>query len=115
MIYSAITQGPQNHPLPCEVFTLKRSLTLGLATSIDALASGVAIAFLQLNIFGLSSLSLNLLIIFGVIALVTIVASLIGLKLGTKSKAGLGAKAEILGGAILIAIGLKVLFEHLIA
>lgn len=117
MIYSAIAQGSagkgEEQPLPCDIFTLKRGFTLGLATSVDALASGVAIAFLPLNVFGIGSVAVNLLIIFVVIALTTVVASLSGLKLGTKSNSSLGAKAEILGGIILIALGAKVLIEHL--
>lgn len=115
MIYSALSTGKQQEQqlLPCDIFTLRRGLTLGLATSVDALASGVAIAFLPLNVFGIGSVAANLLIIFVVIAVVTLIASLAGLRIGTKSKAGLGAKAEILGGVILIALGLKVLVEHL--
>lgn len=116
MIYAALSQGAdqdRGQPMPCSIFTFRRSFTLGLATSVDALASGVVIAFLPLGIFGLTSVWANLLIVFLVIALVTVVASLAGLKIGTKSNSSLGAKAEILGGGILIALGIKVLVEHM--
>ena len=81
------------------VFTL---LILSVATSIDALAVGLTFAFLKTSIVIASST-------IGVVAfIVTTVAFLIGRKVS-----GLvGKRAEIIGGAILIGIGIKILLEH---
>lgn len=97
---------------PCDAFAVKRSMLIGLATSIDALASGVAIAMIPMRLIDGASMWLSLAIIFTVIAAVTVVASLAGLVIGSKSGRHLGSKAELIGGLILIAIGFRVLIEH---
>lgn len=93
-------------------FRWKNSLVLGIATSIDALAAGVALAFTQILIVEGSQLT-NLWIAAGLIALVTFLAALGGLWLGRRSRGQLGSWSEVLGGVILIGIGTKVLIEHL--
>lgn len=75
----------------------------GIGTSIDALAIGVSFAILDIEIFK------PVIIIF----IVTFIASFIGIKIGKYYGKILGSKMEILGGIILIAIGFKILFEHL--
>ncbi len=77
-------------------------LTLGIATSIDAMAVGVTFAFLQTDIYMAS----------GVIALVTFGLCLVAVAVGKKLGSILETKAEILGGVILIALGCKILAEH---
>ena len=84
-------------------FDLKGLVVMAFATSIDALIIGVTQAFLDVNIW--ESIS--------VIGVVTFILSFFGVFLGTKIGAKLGGKAEILGGVILVAIGLKILLEHL--
>ncbi len=78
-------------------------LPLALATSIDALALGVSFAFLRVNIVPA--------ILF--IGTITLVLSMLGVKIGNifgiKSK----SKAELAGGIILVLMGLKILFEHM--
>lgn len=82
---------------------LKEFFLLAVATSIDALAVGITFAFLQVKLA--SSVT-----IIGCITLCfTIAGVLIGNVFGTKFK----DKATILGGVILIAIGVKILLEHL--
>ncbi|PHM17251.1 MAG: hypothetical protein CJD30_07600 [Sulfuricurvum sp. PD_MW2] len=81
----------------------KTLITMGIATSIDAMAIGVTFAFLQSDI--LSASALIALVTFGL----CIIAVFIGKKLGSL----LESKAEILGGLILIGIGTKILLEHL--
>lgn len=77
---------------------------LSIATSIDALAVGLSFAFLEVDIAVASAT-------IGVTALViTIIAQLIGNRVG----ALVGKRAEIIGGLILIAIGIKILLEHLL-
>ncbi len=82
-------------------------LTLSVATSIDALAVGVTFScvgyteFIQL---------LMPLILIGVTSFIfSIIGFVIGMYLGCKIK----FRMEIVGGIILIAIGTKILIEHL--
>lgn len=82
-------------------------LTMSLATSIDALIVGVSFAFLQKP--QTESIILPVLIIGGV----TFVMSMLGILFGKKAGARFGKRMEMLGGVILIAIGFKILMEHL--
>lgn len=77
-------------------------LTLGIATSIDALAVGVSFAFLRTDIW-LSS---------AIIALVTFLLSLTGVCCGSRFGKINGINIELIGGLILVAIGIKILVEH---
>ena len=74
--------------------------TLAIATSIDAMAAG----------FTLNLLALNAWLACLIIALVTAIFGLLGVYLGRRSGTWLEDKAEALGGLVLIAIGLKVIF-----
>ena len=82
----------------------KTMIVLALATSIDALAVGVTFAFLQVQI-------IVPIIMLGII---TFFMSFVGVKVGNHFKDKFKDKAEILGGIILIAMGAKILIEHLI-
>ena len=81
----------------------RRMLPLALATSIDALAVGVSFAFLRVSVLPAAVL----------IGLTTFALSLIGVLVGKRFGARFQSKAELLGGAALILIGLKILLEHL--
>lgn len=81
----------------------KNMLILGIATSIDALAVGVTLAFLQVDIIPAVSF----------IGIVTFTLSAIGVKIGNVFGVKYKSKAEAAGGIILILMGLKILFEHL--
>ena len=85
---------------------LKRLVLLAVATSIDAVAVGVSLAFIMLPAVkvGFSVLST---------AVITAIASFIGVKWGQLLGTKIGKKAEIAGGVILVAIGVKILVEHL--
>jgi putative Mn2+ efflux pump MntP len=78
-------------------------LGLAVATSIDALAVGLSFSALKVGI-ALPAL---------VIGLVTFLLSLLAAFAGRRFGARLAGRAEALGGMILIAIGLKILLEHL--
>jgi len=78
-------------------------LPLALATSIDALAVGVSFAFMEVSIF----------IAVLIIGSVTLFVSMIGVKLGRMFGERIGSKAELIGGAILVLIGLKILLDGL--
>lgn len=82
---------------------VKTMVTLAIATSIDALAIGVTFAFLKVKI--VSAIS--------IIGAITFVCCVTGFKLGSIFGEKLKAKAEIIGGTVLILIGTKILIEHL--
>lgn len=96
----------------CNPLSLSKALLMGIATSIDALIAGVALALVKIEIVDGSQL-LNIVIAIGVIFIVTFIASAIGLLAGRGVGKRLGARAEIIGGVILVLIGGKVLIEHL--
>jgi len=77
-------------------------IMLSIATSIDALAVGLSLAFMEGSIW-ISSL---------VIALVSAALSFAGLLLGGKLGDKFGKRMELLGGLILIGIGLRILLTH---
>lgn len=74
-----------------------------VGTSIDAAAVGVSLAFLGSDIW----------IIALSIGLTTFTLATIGLLVGSKAGAHLGAWVERVGGVLLIGLGLKILLEHL--
>ena len=74
--------------------------TLAIATSIDAMAAG----------FTLNLLAVNAWLACFIIAIVTAVFGFFGIYLGKSSGTWLEDKAEMLGGLVLIAIGIKVMF-----
>lgn len=76
---------------------------LSVATSIDALAVGVSLGILGTRI----------LIPALVIGVTAAVLTLVGMGLGRRIGPLWGKRVEILGGVVLIAIGLKILWTHL--
>ena len=83
-------------------FCFRTMLLMAIATSIDALAVGISMAFLNVDIW----------ISVGVIGIVTLLISGAGVYLGAAFGSRLGSKAGIIGGIILIAIGIKIVVEH---
>ena len=79
-------------------------LILSVATSIDALAVGLSLAFAEGSIIPAS-------ITIGIIAFIV---TGVGLFIGKQVSRVAGTRAELLGGLILIAIGLRILIEHLL-
>jgi len=75
----------------------------GFATSIDALAVGVGLAFLDVNILAVAA----------TIGLTTLVMVTAGILLGRVLGAMAGRRAEVAGGLLLCAIGSVILVEHL--
>lgn len=99
-------EGLQPKNLSCDVdpkTDFVSMITVSIATSIDALAVGVSFAFLDQPIVSTAIL----------IGCITFVISLFGVYLGRKGTSWLGNKAELLGGFVLVAIGVKILVEHL--
>jgi putative Mn2+ efflux pump MntP len=77
-------------------------LVLAVATSIDALAVGLSLSFLD------TSILLPVL----VIGVVTFVMCVVGTYLGAMARHIVGSRVEAIGGLILIAIGLRIVLEH---
>ena len=73
---------------------------LSVATSLDAFAVGVSLALLQISVWFPAA----------VIGVVAFAMTAIGMFLGKRAGLYLGEWAERLGGAVLICIGLKILF-----
>ncbi len=82
---------------------VKAMFLLAVATSIDALAVGITFAFLQVSIVPAISF----------IGIITFLLSMVGVKVGNVFGMKYKSKAEIAGGIVLIAMGLKILLEHL--
>lgn len=103
MIYEAFKRSSHDNDETVEKhLSLQQLLALAIATSIDALAVGVA--------FATVNLSVSIWIACLVIALVTFATCLPGVYLGKKFGDLLGDKGEILGGIILIIIAVKIAF-----
>lgn len=100
MIYEALghSQEPASDSL-----SFNTMLVLSIATSIDALAVGITLAFLQVNIYYAVTF----------IGLITFALSIAGVKIGNAFGARYKTRAELVGGTVLIIIGLKILIEHL--
>ncbi|HEY3355504.1 MAG TPA: manganese efflux pump MntP family protein [Polyangia bacterium] len=78
-------------------------IVLSVATSIDALAVGLSLGVLRLTIW----------LPAAVIGLVCAALTALGMVIGWRVGAAWGRRVEVLGGVVLIAIGVKVLVEHL--
>ena len=76
---------------------------LSIATSIDALAVGFSLSVIGVSIW------MPALVIGLVAGVLTIVGMLLGGRIGDRW----GTRVEIFGGLVLIAIGIKILIEHL--
>ena len=80
-------------------------MTIALGTSIDAFAVGISFAILNVKIWSAGL----------IIGAVTFLASMTAIRIGKSAGERLGNKVEIIGGVILIAIGLKIFIEHMLA
>ena len=83
-------------------YTTKEMAVLAVATSIDALAVGISLAFLNTNIWLASSM----------IGVVTFAIATFGGMAGFRLGSAVGKNANIIGGLVLIAIGVKIVLEH---
>lgn len=104
MIYNGLKHGDDVEQKPEQHSFLMLAVT-AFATSIDALAVGVGLAFVNVNIFVAAS----------AIGLATTLMVTLGVMLGRVLGAVVGKRAEIVGGVVLIVVGATILFEHLSA
>lgn len=84
-------------------FDLKVLIGLSIATSVDALVVGLSFGFLELQI----------LFPVIIIAIVTFIASMLGILFGKNIPSKLSHQSLIIGGVILTVIGIKIVVEHL--
>ncbi len=82
----------------------KTLMMICVATSIDAMAVGLSLAMLQVNI-AQSAL---------IIGVTSTVLAVIGLLAGTGLGLRFGKRMEVLGGLLLTGIGIRILFGHLL-
>ncbi len=101
IIYESLKQESKDesfNPLDFKVLMI-----LSIATSIDALAVSLSLAFLEMDIIGP----------FLIIGVVTFIICFMGFFIGDKFGHLFENKIKILGGIILIFIGFRILVEHL--
>ena len=105
MIQEALSKDDDIEPIQSEkeLLSFKNMSILAIATSIDALAVGITLAFLQVDIVPAVTF----------IGIITFVLSMVGVKIGNVFGTKYKSKAEFVGGAILILMGTKILLEHL--
>ena len=103
MIWEAIHEDPAEAAEEHQGLKLGEVLALAVATSIDAFATGISFALLDVNIvFAVSTIGITTF-------LLSIVGVWIGCQFGSRWERG----AQFAGGIVLVCIGLKVLLEHL--
>lgn len=102
MLYEGMKPETQKLAAPVRHSFFKLALT-AFGTSIDAMAIGISLAFVEVNI----------LLAAGLIGLATMLMVTLGVMLGKVFGSLLGHKTEIVGGLTLIAIGAWILAKHL--
>ena len=96
--------GKEDEDCSAASFSIKTMFVMAVATSIDALAVGITFALLP-------DVNITAAVLF--IGVITFILSCIGIKIGNVFGSKFKSKAEFAGGAILILMGAKILFEHL--
>lgn len=104
MIYNGIKQDEAEIEKPDQHSFFILAVT-AFATSIDALAVGVGLAFVNVHILVAAS----------AIGIATTVMVTIGVMLGRVLGTAVGKRAEIVGGVVLMLVGATILYEHLSA
>ena len=103
MIREALHPGAQE--APAVDLSVRRLFLLAFATSIDALAVGITMAFMN---------DVNILLSALVIGLVAFLMAMLGGLLGRRLGQLFQKRATLLGGLVLVLIGGKILAEHLL-
>ena len=87
------------------VFSLQELLVLSVATSIDALATGIIFTPYAWK---------EVLLYVGIIGLVSVFFSRLGFRIGQAAGRRLHINVELLGGLVLIGIGIKIFVEGML-
>ena len=102
MIWDALRED-EDDPGTVDYVNFTEFFLLAIATSIDALAVGISLAALKVNIV------FSIIIIGFITFCLTLLGVLVGNRFGNRYE----RSAQIVGGIVLIAIGVKILIEHL--
>lgn len=102
MLWEARSAG-EDEPPDGDLFGFRVMLVLAIATSVDALAVGITLPMLDAP-FALS---------LATIGVTTATLSVCALYAGRRFGALLGKRLDLVGGLVLIALGTKILIEHL--
>jgi putative Mn2+ efflux pump MntP len=105
MIWNSLKPEPGEPVDPAKKHGFVSLALTGLSTSIDALAVGVGLAFVNVPIV----------LVAAVIGICTFSMVTLGIMLGRMLGAMVGKRAETVGGLILIGVGVVILYEHLAA
>jgi putative Mn2+ efflux pump MntP len=107
MMYEALKAPEEDDPKPAddEIFGLRVLALLAIATSIDALAAGVALAVANVSI-------VRACIVIGAI---TAALSFAGVHVGHRFGKRFGKRLEVVGGVVLIGLGVKSVVDHFMA
>lgn len=104
MIYGAVCGGADDKDAAdARNTSLPILLMTAVGTSLDAMAVGVSLAFLKVNI----------LVVAMAIGTATFLMSSGGMMIGRAIGARWGTRAEIVAGLVLVGIGTMILYEHL--
>ena len=106
MIWEALSPSPDKEENGKHTDTLIQFLLLGVATSIDAFAVGIGL--------GLDNPMSTVLWVVLMIGSVTFIVSMTGVYLGKRNIPVPEKTATLIAGLVLIALGVKILFEHLL-
>ncbi len=109
MIWESRHETPQKEGTTCEdkkaAFGFRELVMLAIATSIDALATGIIFVPTPEIIW----------LAVAVIALVSFLFSIVGYGIGSFFGSRFRFNVELLGGIILIGIGVKIFIEHVVS
>ena len=96
-------------------FSIKTMFLMAIATSIDALAVGISLAMAGgvTNSLAITAEEVGIYYVVLLIGIFTGVLSAIGVKIGNIFGSRYEKKAQFVGGAVLILLGVKILLEHL--
>lgn len=106
MIMDGMRGEADEEEMPHKRLSLWTFFALGVATSIDGLAVGIGL--------GLNNPMAEVLRIVSIIGIVTFVISMLGIYLGKRHIPIPERVASIVAGVVLIALGVKILVEHLV-
>ncbi len=104
MVYDSFKPKVDDEECKCNKISNKSLCGMGIATSIDALAVGISLAILNTPLISLTV----------IIAIVTFLFAAFGIYFGCHVGKKMDIKLELIGGVILIAIGIKILLEHIL-
>ncbi len=102
LIYDGLSKGKEERTA-LDINNYLLIVGMALATSIDAMILGIGLGLIEDNIY----------LILLIIALITFLFSGAGFYLGKQIGEKINKSIEVFGGLVLIALGVKILFEHL--